>query len=211
MTALQPSYSGRIDRSEFFLFIVAWKLVVLIFWGFTISVSKEAISLLFNLFLLISFFYPLSFIIRRLHDLNISGIWFFLILIPFINLLFLLFLLCAPGTDGVNKYGEKPSLPDQQSPSSTESKNSLSESSHEADPTDKVTIEAQSVEKVIKPEKEEMLSILSDPAKISLSQENTFQKIEDAKTTPSTTEESKKKGKNRFCNDSFILCCHRYF
>lgn len=195
MTALQPSYSGRIDRSEFFLFIVAWKLVVLVFLGVAASIGGEAASLLFNLFFFLSLFYPLGFIIRRLHDLNISGICFFLILIPVINFFFLLFLLCAPGTDGVNKYGEKPSLSNQPSRSSTKSENPPLGQKQETDLTDTVKSEVQDSEEIIKPEKEKALSDLSDPPPLSLYQKNNFQKIEAAETTPSAAKESKKKKK----------------
>ena len=46
--------------------------------------------------------------IRRLHDLNKSG-WFMLLgLVPFINIIFALYLLLAPGTNGWNEYGEDP-------------------------------------------------------------------------------------------------------
>jgi len=43
--------------------------------------------------------------VRRLHDVNRSGKFVFLILIPFFNLLLFLYLLLKPGTAGVNQYG----------------------------------------------------------------------------------------------------------
>jgi len=47
-------------------------------------------------------------IIRRLHDLNKSG-WFCLIaLVPYINILFSIYVLFFKGTDGPNQYGEDP-------------------------------------------------------------------------------------------------------
>ena len=66
--------------------------------------------------------YPLTFIIalilstsasvagihlicRRLHDLNISSCWLFIVGIPIINILFLLYTLFTPGDDGKNDYG----------------------------------------------------------------------------------------------------------
>lgn len=48
--------------------------------------------------------------IRRLHDLNKSG-WFCLVmLVPFVNIIFQLYLLFAQGTVGYNRYGEDPLL-----------------------------------------------------------------------------------------------------
>lgn len=46
--------------------------------------------------------------IRRLHDLDKSG-WFMLVtLIPFVNLIFLLYLWFMPGTVGYNRFGADP-------------------------------------------------------------------------------------------------------
>ncbi len=47
--------------------------------------------------------------IKRLHDLDLSG-WFYLVmLIPLASFLFALYMLFAPGTDGPNRYGPAPS------------------------------------------------------------------------------------------------------
>ena len=46
--------------------------------------------------------------IRRLHDLNKSG-WFMLLsLVPLVNVIFWLYILFAPGTTGWNDYGADP-------------------------------------------------------------------------------------------------------
>ena len=46
--------------------------------------------------------------IRRLHDLNKSG-WFLLLgLVPLVNVIFILYMWLAPGTVGVNQYGADP-------------------------------------------------------------------------------------------------------
>lgn len=48
--------------------------------------------------------------IRRLHDLNKSGWFCLLMLVPFVNIIFQLYLLFAQGTVGYNRYGEDPLL-----------------------------------------------------------------------------------------------------
>lgn len=46
--------------------------------------------------------------IRRLHDLDKSG-WFLLLgLVPLVNVIFMLYLWLAPGTVGANRYGADP-------------------------------------------------------------------------------------------------------
>ena len=47
--------------------------------------------------------------IRRLHDLNRSGWLYWVLFVPFVNLLFVVYVLVAPGTDGPNRYGPVPS------------------------------------------------------------------------------------------------------
>ncbi|MGE5153981.1 MAG: DUF805 domain-containing protein [Bdellovibrio bacteriovorus] len=51
------------------------------------------------------------FMIRRLHDLDGSGWWALLALIPLVNLLFFLFLLLKAGTPGPNRYGPQRETP----------------------------------------------------------------------------------------------------
>lgn len=45
------------------------------------------------------------FIIRRLHDRNQSGWLSLLIIVPLVNLIFLIYLFCAKGTVGENNFG----------------------------------------------------------------------------------------------------------
>ncbi len=47
-------------------------------------------------------------LIQRLHDLNHSGWWSLLMLVPFVNIVFAFYVLLAPGTKGRNNYGPPP-------------------------------------------------------------------------------------------------------
>ena len=47
-------------------------------------------------------------LIRRLHDLNRSGWWALIMLIPLVNLLFAVYVIFFKGTEGPNKYGPDP-------------------------------------------------------------------------------------------------------
>ncbi len=46
--------------------------------------------------------------IKRLQDIGKNGWWFVLFFIPFINILFLIYVLFVDGSVGVNKYGDDP-------------------------------------------------------------------------------------------------------
>jgi uncharacterized membrane protein YhaH (DUF805 family) len=45
------------------------------------------------------------FFIRRLHDIDLSGWWALLMLVPLVNFVFGLYALIKPGTAGVNRFG----------------------------------------------------------------------------------------------------------
>ena len=47
-------------------------------------------------------------IIRRLHDLDKNGYFLVLTFVPIVNVLFSIYLFCAKGTDGWNRYGADP-------------------------------------------------------------------------------------------------------
>ena len=71
-----------------------------------LSKEVEPIILLFPVVNLI--YIRLSVMIKRLHDLNKSG-WLYLIaIIPYINLLFFIYVSFFKGTDGENEYGADP-------------------------------------------------------------------------------------------------------
>lgn len=46
--------------------------------------------------------------IRRMHDLDKSGWWLLITLIPYVNMIFSLYVIFAPGTKGDNQYGADP-------------------------------------------------------------------------------------------------------
>ena len=47
-------------------------------------------------------------IIRRLHDIGRSGWWWLLALIPFVNFIFGIYLMCKKGEVGSNRFGAEP-------------------------------------------------------------------------------------------------------
>ena len=111
---------GRISRIQYLLavmlLIVMWLATVFIIFilggvmgmgnGNSLGVVLLIIPVL--CFYLALFIFSMFLGVRRLHDINLSG-WFYLVcLIPGIGFLFGLFVLFMPGTAGVNKYGNPP-------------------------------------------------------------------------------------------------------
>jgi uncharacterized membrane protein YhaH (DUF805 family) len=60
---------------------------------------------------LVALMIGILFMIRRLHDLDGSGWWALLALIPLVNVFFFLFLLLKAGTPGPNRYGPQRETP----------------------------------------------------------------------------------------------------
>lgn len=107
------SYQGRLNRKPYFfrsLLIIFLETICYIIFDF---VWKD--DLLSLILLLISIFVFILCVIadvlldiRRLHDVNKSGWFVLLTLIPAITPFFYLYLFLMPGTDGNNQYGKNP-------------------------------------------------------------------------------------------------------
>ncbi len=50
----------------------------------------------------------LHMMVRRMHDVNLSGWCFLFLMLPYVNLIFALVLAFVPGTRGPNKFGPQP-------------------------------------------------------------------------------------------------------
>ena len=113
------NFSGRARRSEFWYYILfLWIIYIALYIIFMQVVNdlsdwKSAIYIvLLYLFIYLFTFLPsLAVSVRRLHDVNRTGKWIFLLFVPILNFLiaiaFLIWSL-SPGTDGANNYGDDP-------------------------------------------------------------------------------------------------------
>jgi len=99
-------FSGRSSRSEYWW----WTLFVIIL-NIVFSVLDSAIgtaSVLSLVFGLAVFLPDLAVSVRRLHDIDRSGWWLLLVLIPIIGWIALLIWYVKRGNDGDNSYGPDP-------------------------------------------------------------------------------------------------------
>ncbi|MEI6352914.1 MAG: DUF805 domain-containing protein [Candidatus Nomurabacteria bacterium] len=95
-------FTGRANREEFWYFmlfdaliIVTLLLLIMVHGLFSIPYLIYAIGVLIP---------KLAIFVRRLHDINKSGWWFFIVLIPIVGPIWLLVLLCLPSVNEGNKY-----------------------------------------------------------------------------------------------------------
>lgn len=108
------TFSGRASRSEFwwfmlFIFLANIVLGVVDRTLFGRTVEGDVVSILGGLFSLAIFLPSLAAGVRRLHDVDKSGWWYLLILIPLLGALILIvFFFIQRGTAGPNRFGADP-------------------------------------------------------------------------------------------------------
>lgn len=106
-------FSGRADRSEYWYFVL-FQLIfaiaaMLLDNMLHLTFGVLPYGALYLLYALASLVPSLAVAVRRLHDINKSG-WYLLVsLIPIAGSIWLLVLLVTKGTVGPNKYGVDPS------------------------------------------------------------------------------------------------------
>jgi len=113
-------WKGRAQRSEFWWFVLfAWATSIVLSIvdsiafgvtavtenGFTSSTNTPIFSGLFALIIFLPF---LSVVVRRLHDTNKSGWWYWIGLIPLVGAIILIVFMASKGTEGTNSYGLDP-------------------------------------------------------------------------------------------------------
>jgi uncharacterized membrane protein YhaH (DUF805 family) len=107
------NFSDRATRKEYGYYILFNIVLALVLYLMSrITDNKLALFFNFEIYLLVLFVPMQAVTIRRLHDLGMK--WYFVILnwVPFVNLLFTLYLLIAKGEKGVNRFGEDPNNSD---------------------------------------------------------------------------------------------------
>lgn len=94
-------FKGRARRSEFWYFELFCVLISLIF-SFFISEDVATIAMLVTLIP------SIAVSVRRLHDIDRSGWWMLIALVPIVGMLLLLFWAAQEGNPASNQYGESP-------------------------------------------------------------------------------------------------------
>ena len=106
-------FKGRARRKEYWMFVLFQ-----VIFGIIASVLDSALGLTFSpeipygwiylLFAIATFLPGLALVVRRLHDVNKSGWYYFIVLIPFVGAIWLIVLLCTDSVPGPNKWGDNP-------------------------------------------------------------------------------------------------------
>lgn len=100
------AFSGRAQRSEYWW----WSLfvIVLTYGVMFIEIAVLGTAVL-NLIISLALILPgIAVSVRRLHDLDRSGWWILIAIIPLVGAIILLVWFCTKGTTGSNNYGQDP-------------------------------------------------------------------------------------------------------
>lgn len=121
-TSKPYSPKGRSSRLSFF----AWNLIANVLIGVIVivifvlfggmsymmagggsdpKVYGPVVGIFVVLFALAFLLFSFVLYIRRLHDIDMSGWWCVLVLIPLVNIIFSLYVMIKKGTEGNNNYG----------------------------------------------------------------------------------------------------------
>ena len=108
------TFEGRLNRKAYILrqlFLLGLSIGISLIAALILALcdAYESVITAVAQTTLITFMYPIAFLsIRRLHDLDKSG-WLYLIMfVPFVNIIFWIYILFKKGTHGSNRFGDAP-------------------------------------------------------------------------------------------------------
>jgi uncharacterized membrane protein YhaH (DUF805 family) len=95
---------GRLCRTRFALFSLLYSILWLLFISFFSLRIPSTIVFYFVVYVGIAFFNAIL-IVKRLHDLEMSGAYYWMLFVPAYDLYLIFLLLFRKGTEGPNRYG----------------------------------------------------------------------------------------------------------
>ncbi|SOD70449.1 uncharacterized membrane protein YhaH [Jatrophihabitans sp. GAS493] len=99
------TFGGRARRSEYWF----WTLAVILAYIVVVIVSAViGTAILAFVFILAVVIPGIAVTVRRLHDTNRSGAWYFIAFVPIVGGIMLLVFTCQDSTPGPNQYGPSP-------------------------------------------------------------------------------------------------------
>ncbi|GAA1639156.1 DUF805 domain-containing protein [Catellatospora bangladeshensis] len=104
------TFSGRARRKEFWMFTLIHVVVIFALLMLFGSTQADAFYYLYLAYLLGTLLPTIAVTVRRLHDTNRSGGWYFISFVPIIGSFWLLALLTTAGDRQANMYGADPKV-----------------------------------------------------------------------------------------------------
>ena len=110
MTKKFFKFSGRASKKEYWMFflfmMICYAIAIALDMNFGLWDSEEAIGLFSGILILVFFIPHISLSARRLHDINKSG-WFQLIfIIPLVGFIAWIMWMCSDAVNTKNRFGK---------------------------------------------------------------------------------------------------------
>ncbi len=101
-------FAGRAQRKEYWMFVLFNFIIVIVLWSLeAIAGGPGILPNLYNLAVLVP---SLAVAVRRLHDIDRTGWWLLIMLIPIVGAIVLLIFLVQDSQEGENEYGPNPKV-----------------------------------------------------------------------------------------------------
>jgi len=101
-------FNGRASRQQYWMFFL---------WSVLFGLGSVLADIILNTFWinillsLLVFLPSFAISVRRLHDHGKSGWWYLILLIPFLGVIYFIYLFVTRGQTGTNQYGRDPLVP----------------------------------------------------------------------------------------------------
>ncbi len=105
LTKKYAVFEGRARRMEFWMFVLFNFIAIVVLSLVDAIIGIPILAPLYSLAVLIP---SIAVTVRRLHDIDFVGWWFFISFVPAVGGLILLVFMVLPGTPGDNRFGSNP-------------------------------------------------------------------------------------------------------
>ncbi|WP_286828716.1 MULTISPECIES: DUF805 domain-containing protein [Kordiimonas] len=102
------TFSGRASRSEYWWFFLFYILAFMAASFIDVAMGNVESGIMGWIVLLILFLPTIAISVRRLHDINMSGWWYLVFLVPIVGIFFMVFWFTKKGDEGDNRFGSDP-------------------------------------------------------------------------------------------------------
>jgi uncharacterized membrane protein YhaH (DUF805 family) len=100
-------FNGRSSRSEYWFWVLFNVLVAVVLGILRVAGGGNGANALLYLYDLAVLLPSIALVVRRLHDIDRSGWWYFIVF-TIVGIIPMLIWLCTPGSPGSNQFGENP-------------------------------------------------------------------------------------------------------